>query len=685
MTLYRQTAKTGSTPDLIHMAVTGNPDSGISSLFNRLTGGITHKGFFSDNPFPEKEGLVTFQRNMNAVQLPGIYSLSSLSKDTAGARRFFLQQRPDILVNTLSLSGLERGLSLTCELMTLELPMVLVLDCTHGSDGSSCALSRHLSLLLNLPVFPLNSGDKKSIEKLCRLLLKTLKHPESPRAFQAYSGSIYSDLQRISRLIESNCRKTGLPLQFCAQELLEGNSLIEQELELEPSQLTFLLHLHSSRPESQRDVIQELARMRYAFTKKICSKIRSLSPAGAYEEELSAKLDQVLTHPYFALPVFILIMLLIFYTTFNSAGEWFSSRLSLLLGYSIQKISCFLMQLGVSPAFHRLAVEGICTGIGSVLSFLPVIAMFFLFLSLLEESGYTPRVAFVTDKLLHKVGLSGHSVIPMLMGFGCSVPALLAACRLPKGRDRYLTVFLIPFLSCSAKLPVYAMFTAAFFARYRWLVIAALYGLGICTGLLCLMLLKKILPEEKELPFLLVLPPYRIPHLKDVGICIWENTKGFIKKAFTVILTASALIWFLQSFDVHFHMTAHAENSLLAFLGKALAPFFAPLGFGRWEAAAALITGFSAKETIVSTLAVLASAKAGLPLSAFLSELFTPLSALSFLVFCLLYTPCAAAAAALHRELRSWKKTIFLLSGQCAAAWICAFAVFRIGQFMMNI
>lgn len=665
----------------INIALIGNPGSGLTTLFNQMTGGMTHTGHFSTPKRRTKEGPVKRHRHVSVIELPGTYSLSAYSIDDVAIREILLQGKPDVIINLLDATHFERSLYLTLQLMELELPMVLALNMMDEVKKNEIGIDlQQLSEQLTLPVIPISASKNRGIHDLIHIALETAKDQTVPQKIDFCTGHVHTAIHTISHLIAEETKAAKLPLRFCCTKIVEGDQPTLDALDLNEPELDIIDHLiDDMQNHLGTDREAAMADMRYAFIQKLCEKVIRKPAENTKEHDRSIKIDKILTHRIFAIPIFLCVMLLVFYFTFGSLGTWLSDLLSILIGKGVDQLSYALISAGVNPAFHTLVIDGVCAGVGSVLSFLPIIAVLFFFLSILEDSGYMPRIAFVMDKLLRNLGLSGRSIVPMLIGFGCSVPAIMATRSLPSKRDRNLTMALIPFMSCSAKLPIYAMITAAFFDHNRPLIMICIYATGILVAIICALVFKGTIFQGDPVPFVLVLPPYRIPAVKSVLLRMWENVKGFIKKAFTVIFVATIVIWFLQSFDSGFHMVESSEDSILAAIGKWAAPIFEPLGFGDWRSATALITGLSAKEAVVSTMAVLTGATEGASLTAMLTQMFTPLAAYAFLIFCLLYMPCVATLATIRREMGGWRYALLIVLFQCIVAWVVAFLIYNIG------
>lgn len=668
----------------LNIALVGNPNSGLTTLFNRLTDGIVHAGRFCSHCRVTKEGPVRGHKGVSIIELPGIYSLSAYSKEDSESRDILIKGHPDVIINVVDASAIERSLYLTLQLMELSIPMVIALNMMDEVRKNRTIVD--IPLLqeeLGIPVIPISATKNEGIHDLIHAAMDTAKKQLTPLQIDFCSGHAHTAIHSIAHLIDEDAKRACLPLRYSSTRIVEGDEAILDELALPLPEREIISHIVSDMEEHlSTDREAAMADMRYAYIEQLCKK--SVVKQGMNKEHArSLKIDSVLTHKYFALPIFFGIMFFVFYMTFGLAGAFFSEILSSGIDRVTARADNLLQLAGASPALQSLIIDGVFAGVGSVLSFLPIIAVLFFFLSILEDSGYMPRVAFVMDRLLRHLGLSGRSIVPMLIGFGCSVPAIMATRTLPSQRDRYLTMMLIPFMSCSAKLPIYAMFTAAFFREQAALAMIGLYVTGILISIICALVFKHTIFNGKPVPFVMVLPNYRLPAAKSVWLRMWENIKGFIKKAFTVIFIATIVIWLLQSFDFGLNMVESSEDSMLAFLGKLAAPLFAPLGFGDWRAATALITGLSAKEAVVSTLAVLTGAADSASLSAMLTTIFTPLTAYAFLLFCLLYMPCIATLAAVRREMGGMKAALAVAAFQIGVAWITAFLFYQIGNFLL--
>lgn len=669
----------------INFALIGNPNSGLTTVFNQMTGGTQHQGYFSTPSTKTKEGPVRKHKGVSVIELPGLYSLSAYSADDIATRDILINGKPDVIINIVDATSLQRGLYLTLQLMELEIPIVLALNMMDEvvTNGASIDFDK-LSEELTIPIVPITASKNDGIHDLIDCGIKTALEKRKPKKTDFCVGYVHTAIHSIAHLIADDTSKSGLPLRFCCTKIVEGDQPILEALSLMKPEIEIIEQIVADMEQHLgTDREAAMADMRYAYIDKLYHK--TVTMEGESKEHLrSIKIDSILTHKYLAIPIFLGVMFLVFWLTFGLIGAFFSDLFSIGIDAFTKVVSDLLLSLNVSPALHSLIIDGVFAGVGSVLSFLPIIAVLFFFLSILEDSGYMPRVAFVMDKLLRKLGLSGKSIVPMLIGFGCSVPAIMSTRSLPSERDRRMTTMLIPFMSCSAKLPIYAMFTTAFFTEYRALVMICLYLTGIIVAIIGALVLKTTIFSGNPVPFVMVLPSYRMPAAKSVWLRMWENVKGFIKKAFTVIFIATIVIWLLRSFDFGLNMVTDSENSMLASLGRAAAPIFAPLGFGDWRAATALITGLSAKEAVVSTLAVLTGAADATSLSVLLTSVFTPLTAYTFLVFCLLYMPCIATLATIRREMGGWKSAILTVFFQTVIAWVVSFAIYQVSSLILS-
>ena len=667
----------------ITFALIGNPNSGKSTLFNQMTGSNQHVGNFPGVTVEKKEGSVRGHKGVTVVDLPGIYSLSPYTSEEVVTRDFLIDQKPDAIINIIDATNIERNLYLTLQLMELDLPIILALNMMDEVRNNGGSIDVHkLQKELGIPVVPISASKNEGVDELTHRAIKSAVEKIKPSNLDFCSGHVHTAIHATAHLITNEAKDAGLPLRFAATKLVEGDKPVIKKLKLMKPELDIIHHIvDDMEGHLKTDRESAMADMRYAYIEKICQS--SVIKIGETKEHLrSVKIDNILTHKYLALPIFFSIMFLIFWLTFGVIGSFLSDLLSVGIDNITGAVDVALSAANVSPALHSLVINGIFAGVGSVLSFLPIIIVLFYFLSILEDSGYMARVAFVMDKLLRKIGLSGRSFVPMLIGFGCSVPAIMATRTLPSERDRKMTIMLTPFMSCSAKLPIYAIFTSAFFSEYKSLVMISLYLLGMLVGIIAGLILKKTMFEGSPVPFVMELPSYRLPAIKSVLLKMWERAMDFIKRAFTLIFVATIIIWVLQSFDFGFNMVTNTENSMLASLGKTIMPIFAPLGFADWRAATALVTGLTAKEAVVSTFAILLGATDASSVVPLLSQIFTPLSAFSFLAFTLLYMPCVAAMAAVKRELGGWRSAILVMLFQTTVAWLVAFIIYNVGSLL---
>ena len=674
------------------IALAGNQNSGKTTLFNRLTGSNQHVGNFPGVTVERKEGTIKSYKEATLVDLPGIYSFSPYTSEEVVTRDFILEGHPDVLINIVDATNIERNLYLSLQLLELEIQMVIALNMMDEVNASGNSIDvKKLSDKLGVPVVPISAGKNEGIFDLIDTLKKTVREIKPKQSddeilkmpqFDFCSGEVHRAIHAIAHIVEDHARRLQYPLRFTATKLVEGDELIEQALALHQDDRDIIDKIVESMEQALGlDREAALADMRYTYIEQLvkeCVVKRNETLAHVRSE----KLDRIFTHKYLGIPVFIMIMLAVFYLTFGPIGGTLKALMEEGVGYVIDALSAFLVSVGVSDWLHALIIDGICNGVGSVVSFLPLIVVLFFFLSLLEDSGYMARVAFVMDKALRKIGLSGKSFVPMLIGFGCSVPAIMSARTLSSERDRKMTIIVTPFMSCSAKLPIYGMITAAFFPEHTALVLIAVYGLGILVAIVSALLLKRTVFQGEPIPFVLELPNYRIPDARSVVLHMWEKAKDFLVRAFTIIFVASILIWFLQSFDFTLHMVADSGESMLAQLGTWLSHIFAPLGFEDWRASTALVTGITAKESVVSTLSVLTNATSDAGLSAALMNIFTPVSAFAYLCFTVLYMPCVAAFAATKRELGSMKEAMFTALFQTGVAYIVALIVYQLGTLL---
>lgn len=662
------------------LALVGNQNCGKTTLFNQLTGSNQHVGNFPGVTIEHKIGQVIGWKNYDLVDLPGIYSIRPYSGEEKVTRDFIIDRKPDAIINIVDATNIERNLYLTLQLIEMGKPMVLALNMMDELLGNHGSVDiQKLSDRLGIPVVPIAAAKNDGVDELMRVVAETAENARKPRRIDFCSaGPVHRCIHTVSHVVEDHADKIGVPSRFAATRVIEEDDEIISALKLSENELELIGHaVLEMESEGGLDRNAALAEMRYRFIEAVC--YECVVKAHESREMLrSVKIDKVLTNKYLAIPTFIAIMGFIFWMTFSVLGKWLSDLLALGIDSVTQLVDDALTAYGLNPVVHSLVIDGVFAGVGSMLSFLPIIVVLFFFLAILEDTGYMARVAFVMDKLLRRIGLSGRSFVPMLIGFGCSVPAIMATRTLSSERDRKMTMLLIPFMSCSAKIPIYAVFTAAFFPNNGGLVMTCLYVFGMLVGIIAAKVLSKTAFTGKPVPFVMELPNYRLPSLKTVLLLMWEKAWDFIRRAFTVIFAATIVIWFLQNFDVRLNVVGQGSgDSLLAIIGTWLAPIFAPLGFGDWRVATALVTGLMAKEAVISTLGVLMGVGANLS-SAALGTLFTLRSAVSFLVFCLLYTPCVAALAALRRELGSGVKTILVIISQCCVAWLAAFCVYML-------
>ena len=660
--------------ELLSFALAGNQNCGKTTLFNQLTGSNQHVGNFPGVTVDRKYGEIRGQKNTLVTDLPGIYSMSPYSSEEIVTRNFVLNEHPRGIINIVDATNIERNLYLTMQLMELDVPMVLALNMMDEvRENGGSVLVNQMEERLGIPVIPISAAKNEGIEELVAHAVHVAKYQEKPgrKDFceaNDHGGAVHRALHAIMHLIEDHAARADIPVRFAASKLAEGDALILEQLALDENEKEMLEHI-VCQMETERglDRAAAIADMRFNFIEKVCRET-VVKPKESREHVRSTEIDRVLTGKYTALPCFAGIMAAVFFLTFHVIGASLQSVLEVLIGKLTELVDSAMKAWGVNPVLHSLVIDGIFNGVGSVLSFLPIIVTLFFFLSILEDSGYMARVAFVMDKLLRKIGLSGRSIVPMLVGFGCTVPGVMASRTLPSERDRKMTILLTPFMSCSAKLPIYAFFTAAFFPKYSALVMVLLYFGGIFMAVLMAMLMQGTLFQGEAVPFVMELPNYRMPGAKNVGQLLWDKAKDFLQRAFTVIFVATIVIWFLQTFGTHLNVVEDSKDSILAVVSSRLAPVFRPLGFGDWRVSTALLTGFMAKESVVSTLSVLFGTTAQL------TEILTPVSALSLLVFCLLYTPCVAAVASIKRELGGrWAAGVVV--SQCVIAWLAAFVV----------
>ena len=659
-------------------ALAGNQNCGKTTLFNQLTGSNQHVGNFPGVTVDQKSGEIRGQKDCTVVDLPGIYSIRPYTPEEIVTRDFILNQHPDGLINIVDATNIERNLYLTLQLMEMRIPMVLALNMMDEVTANGGTIDiQGMSRALGIPVVPISAVKNEGVDELVKIAVLTAKNRVYPAVYDFCSpGPVHRCIHAVVHQIEDHAEAARLPVRFAATKLIEEDEDIRPRLELDQNELELLEHsVQEMESECGMDRNAALADMRYNFIENVCEKT-VVKCRESKERARSEAIDRVITNKYLALPLFFGIMLAIFYLTFNVIGAFLSDLLAAGIDSLTAAVDTALTAYGLNPVVHSLVIDGVFAGVGSVLSFLPIIVVLFFFLSILEDTGYMARVAFVMDQLLRKIGLSGRSIVPMLIGFGCSVPAIMSTRTLASERDRRMTILLTPFMSCSAKIPIYGVFTAAFFPRYAALVMIALYFTGILVGIIAAKLLGATAFRGNPVPFVMELPNYRFPSAKSVWQLCWDKAKDFLTRAFTIIFVATIIVWFLQTFDTRLNLVTDSANSLLATVGTVLAPLFAPLGFGDWRVSTALITGFIAKESVISTLGILTGAGTDVTVEA-LGSLFTTVTAASFLVFTLLYTPCVAAISAVKRELGSGWKAAGVALSQCAVAWVVSFLVYR--------
>ena len=655
------------------LALAGNQNCGKTTLFNQLTGSNQHVGNFPGVTVEQKSGQVRGQKNCTVVDLPGIYSLRPYTAEEIVTRDYILRQKPDGIINIVDATNLERNLYLTLQLLTLRVPMVLALNMMDELTGNGGSIDvKKMAQTLGIPVVPICAATADGVSELVDEAVRAAEGKILPQVYDfCEPGPVHRCIHAVCHQIEDHAQAAGICTRFAATWLIEGDASMEEVLRLDQNEKELIEHsVLQMEQERGLDRNAALADMRYSFIEKLV-KDAVIKPKESRQHKRSVQADKILTGKYTAIPIFIGVMFLIFFLTFHVIGAFLSDLLALGIDRLTQIVDAALTAYGLNPVVQSLIIDGIFEGVGSVLSFLPVIVTLFFFLSILEDTGYMARVAFVMDKLLRRIGLSGKSIVPMLIGFGCTVPAVMATRTLPSERDRTMTILLTPFMSCSAKIPIYGFFSAAFFPEHAALVMIALYLFGILMGILAALVLEKTAFRGRPVPFVMGLPNYRLPSVKSVALLLWEKAKDFLERAFTVIFLATIVIWFLQSFDTRLNVVTDSAGSLLAIIGQRIAPVFAPLGFADWRCAAALISGFIAKESVVSTLEILLGTSA-------LGALFTTKSAVSFLVFTLLYTPCVAAIAAIRREVGSGFRAGVIALCQCCVAYLAAFAVFSL-------
>ena len=665
-------------------ALVGNQNCGKTTLFNQLTGSNQHVGNFPGVTVDSKMGEIRGEKGDAVVDLPGIYSIRPYTNEEIVTRSFILQQKPDGIINIVDATNIERNLYLTLQLLEMRIPMVIALNMMDEVRGNGGTIDlEKMETLLGVPVIAISAVKNEGIDDLIRAMRETARKRSYPKVMDfCEKGPVHRCIHAVSHQVEDHAERIGMSPRFVATKIVEGDKDIIARLDLSENETDLMEHsIVEMERDSGLDRNAALADMRYTFIERVCAQA-VIKCKESKEHRRSVQMDSILTNKYLAIPVFLLIMLLVFWLTFGVIG----SALSDLMSVGIDALSGItdkaLIQYGINPVVESLVIDGIFAGVGSVLSFLPIIVVLFFFLSILEDSGYMARIAFVMDRPLRKIGLSGKSFVSMLIGFGCSVPAVMSTRTLSSERDKRMTIMLIPFISCSAKIPIYALFAAAFFQKHQALVMMGMYLLGLLVGLVCALILNKTLFHGKPMPFVMELPNYRFPSAKSVLLLMWDKAKDFIQRAFTVIFLATLIIWFLQTFDTRLNVVTDSADSLLALIGKCIAPVFTPLGFNDWRVATALISGFTAKEAVVSTLSVLTGTTMS-NLGETLGTIFTPLTAFSFLVFTLLYTPCVAAVATIKREMNSVWKTIGIVLMQCGVAWLVACLLYQIGRMIL--
>ena len=675
---YHVKADENPLPDsqILTYALVGNQNCGKTTLFNQLTGSNQHVGNFPGVTVDRKDGPIKGYKNTLVTDLPGIYSMSPYSNEEIVSRNFVLDDKPEAIINIVDATNIERNLYLTMQLLEMNIPMVVALNMMDEVTGNGGTIDVNgMESMLGVPVVPISAAKNEGVDELIKHAIHIAKYQERPGRQDFcdendFGGAVHRCIHSIAHLIEDHAETAGIPVRFAASKLIEGDSLILEKLNLDKNEIETLEHVViQMEKERGLDRSAAIADMRFSFIEKVCEKT-VVKPKESKERLRSEKIDRILTGKYTAIPCFIAIMAAVFILTFNVIGAGLQKLLEMGIDALTGAVDKGLSAAGVNSALHSLVIDGIFAGVGSVLSFLPIIVTLFFFLSLMEDSGYIARVAFFMDKLLRKIGLSGRSIVPLLIGFGCTVPAVMSTRTLPSERDRKMTILLTPFMSCTAKLPIYAFFVSAFFPGKGGIVMTGLYFLGIAVGILVAFIFKKTLFKGEAVPFVMELPNYRLPGIKNVAQLLWEKAKDFLQRAFTIILIATMVVWFLQSFNWHFNMVSDSSESILASVAGFIAPVFAPLGLGDWRVVTSLISGFMAKESVVSTLEILFGSS--------VSTAFTTLSAVSLLVFSLLYTPCVAGLSSIRREL-GHKWAVLVVVWQCAIAWIAAFLVRMIG------
>lgn len=669
------------TAETVRIALVGNQNCGKTTLFNKLTGSNQHVGNFPGVTVDRKDGRIVGHEEALVTDLPGIYSLSPYTNEEIVSREFILRDDPHVIINIVDATNIERNMYLTLQLMELGRPMVLALNMMDevAANGGSVRVNE-MEALLGIPVVPISASRGEGIEELVEHALHAARFVETPAVHDFCStddhgGAVHRCLHGLMFLIEDHAQQAGIPLRFAASKIAEGDALITEQLHLDVNEKRTIEHiLKQLEAERGLDRAAAIADMRFSFIDNVCAQT-VVKPHTSKEHLRSLEIDRILTGKYTAIPAFIAIMALVFWMTFNVVGAWLTDGLDWLIGLATDKVDALLTSLSVNESIHSLIIDGVFNGVGSVVSFVPTIVVLFFFLSFLEDSGYMARVAFVMDVFLRRIGLSGRSIVPMLIGFGCTVPAVMASRTLPSERDRKMTILLTPFMSCSAKLPIYAFFVAAFFPGQGALVMIGLYLLGIITAIALGLVMRRTMFKGEAMPFVMELPNYRLPGARNVALLLWDKAKDFLQRAFTVIFVATIVIWFLQSFDFRINPVEDPQLSMLAVVSGWISPLFEPLGFGDWRISTALISGFMAKESVVSSLSVTFGSTEAL------TAALSGLTAISLLVFCLLYTPCVASIATIKRELGGlWATGVAVF--QCAVAWVVAFVVYTGGSML---
>lgn len=666
------------------LGLAGNQNCGKTTLFNQLTGSNQHVGNFPGVTVSRKDGRIRGHSEVTVVDLPGIYSLSPYSNEEIVTRDFLLNSHPDAIINIVDATNIERNLYLSMQLIELNIPMVIALNMMDEvrANGGTIKI-KEFQKQFGIPVVPISASKNEGVEELIDTVLKIAEEKRLPKRQDFCSGAVHRTIHSIAHLVEDHAQRIHMPPRFAATKLVEGDEPVMKALKLSDNEKDMVMHdVTEMERELGTDREAALADMRYSFIESLCAGT-VVKMGESREHRRSVAIDRVLTSKYLAIPIFLLIMILIFWLTFGVLGNVLSDLLSDGITLVTDAADAGLTAYGINPIVKSLIIDGVFAGVGSVLQFLPIIVVLFFFLSILEDSGYMARVAFVMDKLLRRIGLSGRSFVPMLIGFGCSVPAIMSTRTLSSERDRKMTILLTPFMSCSAKLPIYAVFTAAFFPKHAALVMILLYIMGILMGIGSGLLMRGTVFHGNPVPFVMELPNYRLPSAKSVLLLIWDKAHDFLMRAFTVIFMATIIIWFLQTFDTRLNPVASGSESMLAMVGRWISPIFAPLGFGDWRSSTALITGFTAKEAVISTLAVLTGQDvSNLPQA--LSGMFTPLTAFTFLTFTLLYTPCVAAINAVRQEMGSVRSAVGVVFYQCGVAWLASFVVYQVGRLILG-